>query len=733
LLPLLAILFGAGFTLLAAYALGVLLLRRLPAPPEIALGVGAAAASTLVFLALLVNGAYWFVFLAAGLLLVGQAIVFRGLPWSRNTENPGARQTTKNDRLPHGPLLFLAILAPYAAWYFVNALAPEVVADGVTYHLGLPSEYIALGGFPDRIDFFGVAPQGMEMLYTAAFAFGRHSAAKLVEFAFFIATLPLIFRVGRRLGIGNAGTLLAAVLYFCAPVAGITGSSSYTDAAGVFFALAAFYVLLLWKDSADERYLLPAGVLAGFCYAIKFPGGFAAAGAVLFALAHRRFRAAALVAAGAALIMTPWVARAFALTGNPFAPLLNGLFPNPYFHLATERELAAGLRSLGPVTPAGVPWELAFGDRLTGTFGPLLFALPLALLALRRPAGRACLAAAVLLAIPWWFNSGARFLMPAVAFAALALGMVLPRPAAWAAIVLQAALCWPQVIDTWETRVAFRLHEFPLAAALRLTPEAEYIRNREEQYNVAKLAERLTPPDARILALMPVANAYLDRDVRVTWHSAEGDLMLDALRMGALDSGTPLFDWKAVFPLQPMHALRFRMPAGYGGEWDIVDVELYSGGDRVFNSPQWTLRGWPNPWELPLAFDNNLAARWRTWEPVRAGMYVEISLDRPQRLSSAVVLSHAPLYRPSFEVFGKSAPAGAWRRLSNAPEATPRPERDLRREATHALRRAGYQWILAPTGAGGNAPIGNDLASEAPKWGIQIAGDAGRFLLFHIK
>jgi 4-amino-4-deoxy-L-arabinose transferase-like glycosyltransferase len=82
------------------------------------------------------------------------------------------------------------------------------------------------------------------MLYTVAFAFGRHAAAKMVEFSFFVATLPLIFRVGRRLGASDLACLVAAVFYFCAPVAGITGSSSYNDAAGVFFLLAAFYQLL---------------------------------------------------------------------------------------------------------------------------------------------------------------------------------------------------------------------------------------------------------------------------------------------------------------------------------------------------------------------------------------------------------------------------------------------------------------------------------------------------------
>lgn len=52
--------------------------------------------------------------------------------------------------------------------------------------------------------------------------------------------------------------LLAAVFYFCAPVAGVTGASSYNDAAGVFFALSAFYLQLVWRDAGVPRYLLRA-------------------------------------------------------------------------------------------------------------------------------------------------------------------------------------------------------------------------------------------------------------------------------------------------------------------------------------------------------------------------------------------------------------------------------------------------------------------------------------------
>ena len=583
-MALLSTLFGAAFTLATAYSLGAILMRKHPAPPEILLAIGAAAESMLVFVLLLGHLAHWGAFLALGVTAIVAAWRFHG------------KAVSDPIRIPRAAWI---IFAAYGVWYLVNALAPETIADGITYHLGLPNEYLRLGGFPDHITFFDVVPQGMEMLYTVAFAFGRHAAAKLVEFAFFLATIPLIFRVGRRLGATDLACLVAAVFYFCAPVAGITGSSSYNDAAGVFFMLAAFYLLLL----ADPRYLLPAGALAGFCYAIKLPGVVVVAGAVLFVAAQRRWKPVLIVAAGAVLMMAPWVVRAAVLTGNPVAPLMNRLFPNPHFHIATDQELATDLRSLGDVAPLEVPWELAFGDHLTGTYGPLLLALPIGLLALRRREdrfrGRLLWAAALLLALPWLTNTGARFLMPAAVLAAIALGMALPRPAAWAAIALQAVLCWPHVLDAWETRYSFRLHEFPLAAAVGAESEADYCKRRFEDYNVARMVQRATPPDARILALLSVASAYLDREVAVTWQSAEADQLLDTLRLASLYSSSPAFDWKAVWPERVVRTLRFRMPAAYEGEWDISEAQLFSGEDRLFNSPQWTIGGWPNRWEVP--------------------------------------------------------------------------------------------------------------------------------------
>ena len=57
--------------------------------------------------------------------------------------------------------ILAVIFAPYAVLYTVHALAPEMQPDAAGYHLGLVREYFRLGSFPDRIDFYGILPQGM--------------------------------------------------------------------------------------------------------------------------------------------------------------------------------------------------------------------------------------------------------------------------------------------------------------------------------------------------------------------------------------------------------------------------------------------------------------------------------------------------------------------------------------------------------------------------------------------
>ena len=252
LLPILA---GAALTLATSYSLGWVCLHGLPAPRTAALAAGSAVLSVVIFLLLLfgIAGRLSFGVVAAAAIAMG----FR----ARRVPLPDAPKA-RLDRLSAIALAMVA--APFGALYLVHTLSPGLQADAINYHLGLPAEYLRLGGrFSPRIGFHEMLPQGMEMLFLFAYAFGRESAAKLVHLAFLIASVPLLVGIGRRLHLPDLASFTAAALYCCAPVVGVTGTAAMNDAAMVFFGLATVYLLLVWRQQDNTRYLLTAGNMRG--------------------------------------------------------------------------------------------------------------------------------------------------------------------------------------------------------------------------------------------------------------------------------------------------------------------------------------------------------------------------------------------------------------------------------------------------------------------------------------
>ncbi|MDQ6699855.1 MAG: DUF2079 domain-containing protein, partial [Acidobacteriota bacterium] len=598
-LELASVVFGGLFPLLVACALGMIAFRQTPMPFVVRFGIGAAIESLMVFLLLLAGWARWPVFLGGGLIALGL------LYWIRPKAHDHTPAITPLDRASF--YILLAVFATYSALYLVHALAPEIQPDAITYHLGLVSEYVRLGRFPHRIGFYEMVPQGLEMLFSVAFAFGGHSAAKLVHFAFLAATVPLVLSIGRQLNLSDRVSLVAAALYLCAPVVGVSGTCAYNDAAFVFFVLAAFYFLL-------ARQWAPAGIAAGFCFAIKVNGLLIAPIAVLAAwLIGRRIRAPLLVAAAALTMIAPWMVRDAVLTGNPVAPLFNRVFPNPYFRVDMERHLAATLGSYSGFQWTSAPMEYIVGGNLQGTIGPAFFLLPIGLLALRNRAGRLIWAAAAVALAPWLWNVGARFLMPALPFLALAIAMTLPKPLAWACLIVQAVACLPALTARYESSSAWKLEGWPWRAALRLEPEHVYLDRQVPAYKLARVVEKNTRTGDRIFDLAGIANAYTTREVVSYWHSAQANQLTDALAATLTAIRFPQvamsFRWQAT----TLRRLRFRTASPGPNEWRLFDVNLFSDGSRVFICPQWSIKAFPNSWETLLALDENRATFWSSW------------------------------------------------------------------------------------------------------------------------
>jgi len=529
-------------------AAGRLLVRQW----ALAFAVGAALVSTFVALLGFAGLGYPAIFAtAAGICLVGQA--------------PGLRRALSPPRLALQFWVPASIFLAFGICYLINAAAPEVSGDGSGYHLGEVRRYSnAHRIFPIPTSMYAMFPQGMEMLFWVAYALGRHPAAALVHFGMLIALAGAMIAYGRRFLTGFAG-IAAALVVFVAPVVGIDASSAYVDVALALAAFTVFFLLQRWDaDRSDSRLLAGLGLVAGFCFAIKYTGAVAVAYALGFvAYRARRIRPVLVVAAAAGLVMAPWVVRNWLWYQNPSAPFFNRLFPNDHIRVALEDEYRSAMRhyhsaSLGSSTPVEVTLK---GGLLEGTIGPAFLLAPLGLLSLRTAQGRQLLLAFAVFAAPYFLNIGSRFLIPALPFLALAMMHACfqavrvskrddaPRPdgrgsesAKWvivAIVAVQAVASWPSILSLYCAPYSWRLTRFPVRAALGTEPEQAFLeRNLAPWYQITQMLQQRTPGNAVIYTAQPLPEAYTDRMIWLDYAAALPNRVRDLLASALTQAST---------------------------------------------------------------------------------------------------------------------------------------------------------------------------------------------------
>ena len=694
---------GAALALGAAWGLGRALWRFEPPSETLAFASGTAGLSLISFL-----------LLAAGVgRPVPMVIVALGLAGLLAVKRP------RWPALPR-PDLGLALCTVYGVVYVICALAPEIQPDALTYHTGLPTRWLESGGFGRSTGFYDVMPLGLETIFAVAMAAGGKAA--LVHLAFLLMTVPLVLDVARRLELPRWAAWAASVMYLTAPIAGVTGTSAYTDAALTFACAAVFDLALRFRRGRSRTLALHAGLLAGFCYGVKITG---------FVVLVPLVLACGWTAGAAALTgIVPWVARAAMLTGNPFAPMLNAWFPNGSFHVASEQVLSHYLRSYGGVSAAGIPWALCVeGAKLQGLLGPVFLLAPVALLSLRRRPGRILLGVSAVLALPWAMNIGTRFLMPALPWVALAMASVVPRPAAWALAVVQAVLAWPAVTGMYADRWAWRIREIPWQAAFRVEPAATYRNRVLGDYPVAQVVNRHLKRESRLLDLYALPYSMTAVLPLGSLPNAQFDNMAEALELAGRQETDTLYEVRTHWAQEFVRAVRVRLDEAPGDRWSVNEIELLRDGVRVAARPEWVLEAWPNAWDAPLALDGIDVSRWNTWEKSRAGMFVEVRFDRPAPLDEAAVVFSRPdgpfkasVYRQTMD--------GRWHRAGGTESAQPRNGFDRKLDAARFARRSGLEYLLVGTESEGFAKMGRLMAANPAGWGLEKVECVGRVCLF---
>ncbi len=726
----LPIFWGSFITLLTAWSLGKLLLKSLRLEfyrleeDLLALITGSACLSFLVFVLCALHCARKGAFTALGVTILAIA-GWRGALRPAATKLPGVPRLWW--------LFFAGPFSVYAVLYFFNALAPETSPDGATYHLGNVVRWWHDRGFVRYTgSIYANLSQGLELLFLMAFSFGRHSAAVLVHFAFLLALPWLMFCYGRLFGMVRP-FIAGALLVFLSPVAGKSGTSAYNDLAVVCTLFALFYVLQIWDQTRSERLLYVAGLLAGFGYAVKYTAATGLIFTIVFVglklISAKRFswRPLVIVVACAALSILPWMVKNWLWFRNPFSPFFNGWFPNPYVHIWFENQYRASMALYPEIQSRWqlpMLWSLS-GHNVGGIFGPWLLLTPLALLALRREQGRRLLLAAFALGLSALSNSATRFMLPFVAFSAPALALVFAniRGGLLGLLLLHSVLSWPDVVMLYASPYAWRITELPVAAALRIIPEDEYLRGRIDGYAMARVIEAHVPQSAHVFTLWEIPQAYTTRRLWHHWESAEGQLAYLAIWAGHEPSMQPGWEIRFRFPAQPLIAVRVVQAGAKNEPWSISEMRVYRNGIDV---PRQS--AWPNPWDAPRAFDRNEATAWSTWQATKPGMYLEERFDRPTYVDGVTLMCTSGQWGPKLHVEGLTAD-GQWRTLAGKAEISERqPSKRMRRSATEALKSLGFGYVVATV----EEEPGKDLYSNSSCWGItpvQKVGDACLFRL----
>ncbi len=342
--------------------------------------------------------------------------------------------------------LWMAALGGLLAPLFLLALTPTVSWDAGAYHLTLPRLFLDHGGFREvPLNVYSYWPLNVQLLYSLALGTLDHVLAKLLHFAFGVATLFALV-LGCRAFHRPASGPLAAIFLLANGVVAFELRVAYVDLAHAFFLLAGV-LFMLQALEREPRALWLSGLCCGLAAGVKVTGiaGAAVVGALYLprlAGALRRGDSAAVwrrlrlflvrFAAPVFGLWAPWVARTWALTGNPVYPFLHRWLGGPDWSPALGARLQAWQSSIGmgrePLDYLLLPVRviLAGGrgyERFDGELGAFwIVLLPVALWAAWRCAlVRRCLAVAGLYFAFWAATSQQmRFLVPALPILAIA-------------------------------------------------------------------------------------------------------------------------------------------------------------------------------------------------------------------------------------------------------------------------------------------------------------------------
>jgi hypothetical protein len=348
-----------------------------------------------------------------------------------------------------GPMIFGTAIVFLIAVHAVHSAVPERYADALALHFLIATTVEALGRwhFDVHTHLWAVMPMAGDFVFTIAHLLGGELAAKLLNVVLLLAIVGLFHQLVRRVS-GGTFALGMACLFLSMPIAFIETATLFIENPLTVFILGGFTAATsLWpgKDHSGSdvgRTAMAIFLLIGGAVATKLTGIFLAGPIGLFALVCLVRRGGVMGSLPAIAACTVIVAlscqpylNAWLLTGNPFFPLLNGIFQSPFFPPENfENRTYAGRLS------AGLLYRMTFTssqflESANGAMGFQFVLLGIAglfsVMLRPRPLTVLGLAAGVMLVAPILINTQyIRYVYPAFPLLLLACASVAPRETA---------------------------------------------------------------------------------------------------------------------------------------------------------------------------------------------------------------------------------------------------------------------------------------------------------------
>lgn len=361
----------------------------------------------------------------------------------------------KNVKEKLKPNITGALLLAYAFFMLINilpALAPVSEFDSLAYHLAFAKVYAnshSLVYQPSHI--YTTMPQGMSMIYTIPELFSAPNLSSLIAYSFGIFASLAIYALVRRRH-SEPAALIASLLFFTAPAVMERLPQTAVDVSQTYFFLTGVIVLLKYiaesDDSKKTSLTILFSVLIGIAVSIKLTGlvlAFAMVIGITFSwlLYKQRFEAKHTIkhimifGFIVLLLISPWLARGYAYTGNPLYPQAYTIFGGKYLNSQLTQLYANFHESIGLeknlLNALLVPWNITFNSKAFGTVIGLtpffLMMLPLTLVFRKymndiRSWGIIFAMGTVILAIHFWVHPVLRYMFPGVALLSVSTAMV---------------------------------------------------------------------------------------------------------------------------------------------------------------------------------------------------------------------------------------------------------------------------------------------------------------------